>query len=343
MEPELGVVERWLSVLRAEQARLPEAMSRPDLSQLGYHSQPAVEDADSGLVSVRFFRGGVELGERGEPPFSLPIEVTSLGTATFTAVATVSLGATTTSAPVSVTFIGPPSGVAVGPSKLIGELQYSDSFTIGETAGSPERQAYAPHTYPLPAGVELVENTHGGPGQSWGAGQFSIATDASNFPTGAAPYPVTSGAGLDTGFTQRGGGGDWSLPYGPSADFIVQFDYVQQPDRVDVTIGARPGGIGDPGNLSILFRTTDHPSLPEVGIYNAGVGEFDTGLASRIPAANEWNNYAIRVNLAARTIEVFTKEVSRGVIDLNGLRGGAYASLLDNAFVGIGGAGNDRQ
>jgi len=187
-----------------------------------------------------------------------------------------------------------------------------------------------------------VENAYGNAEQAWGSGPFSIATDAANLPTGAAPYPGTSGAGSDTGFTQRGRGGYWSLPYGLSEDFIVQFDYVQQPDRVDVTIGSGAGGIGDAGNISLFFRTTGS-ALAQVGIYNSGVGEFDTGLTTAIPAANEWNNYAIRVNLAARTIEVFTREVSRGVLDLNTLRDGAYAPFLSNAFVGIGGAGNDRQ
>ncbi len=301
------------------------------------------DDVDGTVASVRFFRGGIEVGVREEAPYSISLEVATLGAAVFTAVATDNLGAVTTSAPVSVTFTGAPRGVAVGSSKLIGTLQYSDSFTIGEAAESPERQEYVAQTHPLPAGVDLVENTHGNGEQWWGSGPFSIATDASNFPTAAAPFPGSSGAGSDTGFTQRGGGGDWSLPYGLGADFVIQFDYVQQPDRVDVTIGSGDEGIGGAGNLSIFFRRTGHPTLPEIGIYNPQVGEIDTGLTSGIAAANEWNNYAIRVNMAAQTIEVFTKEESRGVIDLATLRDGAYAPYLDNAFVGIGGAGNDRQ
>jgi hypothetical protein len=234
------------------------------------------------------------------------------------------------------------AGVAVGSSSLIGQLQYSDSFTIGAGAATPERQGYAAQTYPLPAGVDAVENNHGNPAQAWGSGPFSIATDAANLPTGSAPYPGTSGAGSATGFTQRGGGGDWSIAYGLDSEFIIQFDYVQQPDRVDVSIGSTGSNIFGAGNLSLFFRTTGN-ALPEVGIFNAGVGEFNTGLTTGIPAANEWNNYAIRVDIPGRAIEVFTNEVSRGVIDLATLNGGAYAPFLDNSFVGIGGAGNDRQ
>ncbi len=300
-------------------------------------------DPDGSVASVQFFRGTTPVATRTAPPFAVTLEATSLGEAVFTAAVTDNLGEVTVSAPVTVTFVGTPPGVAVGASRLIGTLQYSDSFTIGESAATPERQSYGAQTYPLPGGVDLVENSHGNPEQAWGSGPFSIATDAAHFPTAVAPYPGSSGAGSDTGFTQRGGAGDWSLPYGLSDDFVIQFDYVQQPDRVDVTFGSGPGGIFDPGNVSLFFRRSGHPTFPEIGIFNIGIGESDTGLKSFIPSANEWNNYAVRVNRTARTIEVFTREVSRGVIDLTTFRDGAYAPLLDNAYVGIGGAGNDRQ
>lgn len=52
VEPELGVVERRLGVLRTEQARLPEAMSRPDLSQLGYRSLPEAMPVGEKWVQV---------------------------------------------------------------------------------------------------------------------------------------------------------------------------------------------------------------------------------------------------------------------------------------------------
>ena len=237
-------------------------------------------------------------------------------------------------------------GVPVGSSSLIGSLHYSDTFSIGTGVIVPSRVGYVAQTYPLPAGVDAVESTYGNPARNWGSGPFSIATDASNFPTGGAPYPGSSGAGSDTGFTQTGGGGDWSIPYDLSSNFVLQFDYVQQPDRVDVTFGPTSSNIGGLGNLSLFFRTTAHPSFPEIGIYNAGVGEFNTGLTSGISSANQWNNYAIHVNVAANTIEVFTNEISRGIVNLTTLNGGAYAPFMNassNDFVGVGGAGNDRQ
>ena len=78
-------------------------------------------------------------------------------------------------------------------------------------------------------------------------------------------------------------------------------------------------------------------------MYSPGIGEFDTGLTTSIAAPNTWNNYAVRVKLADRTIEVFTNQISRGVIDLKTVRDGAYAGVMANDFVGLGGAGNDRQ
>ena len=235
------------------------------------------------------------------------------------------------------------AGVSVGSSTLIAALQYSDSFTIGAGATVPARTGYGAQTFPLPAGVDAVENTYGNPAAAWGNLPFSIATDASNFPTGGSPYPGGSGAGSATGFTQRGGGGDWSIPYDLSNDFVIQFDYVQQTDRVDISIGTTGSNIFGAGNLNIFIRTTANPLFPEIGIFNPGVGEFNTGLTSGIGSANQWNNYALRVNIPAQTLEVFTNETSRGVINLATLNGGAYAPFLSNDFVGIGGAGNDRQ
>ncbi len=240
------------------------------------------------------------------------------------------------------------AGVRVGESALIGELHYSDTFTIGAGAATAERQSYLPGTFPLPAGVGAVENTYGNPAASWGDGpepasRWSINTDAVNLPTATAPYPGSSGAGSDTGFTQRGGNGDWGIPYGLTNHFVVQTDYVQQPDRVDITVGGTPGDIFAADNLSVFIRIDNHPALPEVGIFNVVAGEFDTGLESPIGSASQWNNYALRIDVPGDIIEVFANEISLGVLDLATLNGGAYAGILSNAYVGTGGSGNDRQ
>ena len=231
-------------------------------------------------------------------------------------------------------------GVEVGSSTLIGELDYSDTFTIGAMSPTVARQSYPAQGFPLPFGVEVVEDAHGNAPANWPSDGWSIATDTAVNP-GVTGYQGTSGAGSDTGMTQRGGGGDWSIPYGLRDVFVVQSDSVQLDDRVDFTIGQTPGNIFGAGNISIFFRKTAHPSFPEIGIFN-GALESDTGLESGIGGTKVWFNYALLVDVPNETIEVFVNEESRGVIDLTTVGGGAYAGILNNAFVGIGGAGNDR-
>lgn len=231
--------------------------------------------------------------------------------------------------------------VTVGSSALIGELDYSDTYTIGAGSPIPARQTYTVQGFPLAAGVDAVENNHGNTPRFWGSSNWSIATDASNNPGGFG-YPGASGAGTADGFTQRGGGGDWSIAYGLRDQFVVQVDSVQQPDRVDITVGDTASNIFGAGNISIFFRETGHPSFPEIGIFNGGVGELDTLLNSGIAGNNEWHNYALLVDVSDETIEVFVDENSLGVLDLVNDFGGAYSGILSNSFVGTGGAGSDR-
>ena len=237
-------------------------------------------------------------------------------------------------------------GIAVGDSTLIGELDYSDSFTIGENALSDSRKAYAPQAFPLPAGVEVIENSYGNPAVSWPFNAWSIATDAAVNPGGFG-YFGGNGSGSDSGMTQRGGGGDWSIPYGIRNNFVIQSDFVQLPDRVDFTIGGTPNTIGGADNLNVFFRQTGTSPWFEIGIYNSTIGEKDTGLNSDIAVRNGaintgWNNYALLVDVDNETIEPFVNEQSKGVIDLKVIHGGAYAGILNNSFIGIGGAGSDR-
>ena len=237
-------------------------------------------------------------------------------------------------------------GVAVGDSTLIGELDYSDSFTIGADAINESRKAYAAQRFPLPAGVEVIENSYGNPTVSWPSNAWSIATDTAVNPGGFG-YFGGNGAGSDSGMTQRGGGGDWSIPYGIRDVFIIQSDFVQLPDRVDFTVGGTPNTIGGADNLNIFFRQTGTSPWFEIGIYNSSIGEKDTGLSSDIAVRNValntgWNNYALLVDVQNEMIEAFVNEELKGVIDLNVIHDGAYAGILNNSYIGIGGAGSDR-
>jgi len=224
-------------------------------------------------------------------------------------------------------------------SALIDDRDYSDTFTLTAYGGRLGRVASATAESP-PA--THVEDNHGNPPRTWSSGMWSLSTDAAAWGTGVSPYPGTSGAGSDTGITQRGGGGDWGIEYGLRHDFVVQTDFVQTADRVDITAGAARDTIAPPYGLSVFFRTTGHAG-PEIGLYSSATAEVDTGLTSGIPVAGQWHNYAVRFNQVSRELEVFVDQVSRGVIDLDTIAGGAFSSYaLSNAAVSIGGAGGNR-
>ncbi|NRB45002.1 MAG: LamG domain-containing protein, partial [Verrucomicrobiales bacterium] len=211
---------------------------------------------------------------------------------------------------------------------------------------SESRKAYPAQGFPLPAGVEVIENSYGNPTVSWPSNAWSIATDTAVNPGGFG-YFGGSKSGSASGMTQRGGGGDWSIPYGIRDIFVIQSDFVQLPDRVDFTIGGTPNTIGGADNINIFFRQTGTSPWFEVGIYNSTIGEKDTGLNSDIIVRdpdlnNGWNNYALLVDVKNETIEVFVNEQSKGIIELKVIHDGAYAGILNNQFVGIGGAGADR-
>lgn len=263
----------------------------------------------------------------------------------------IGLALATVAMPATAAMVG--SGVPVGNSDLIAPLDYSDTFTGSDFGGLNDRDGvggyplsiidYPPPGNGIPGEGLAVEDNHGNPPQTWTDWKWSIARDATVNP-GTAGYPGGSGAGSDTGMTQTGGGGvDWGIEYGLRNNFVVQADLVQTVDRIDVTAGAVRDMIFDPGNLSVFFRTTDHPDYPEIGLFNAGIGEFDTGLNSGIAAPCEWHNYAVNFDLDEKRLEVFVDEVSRGVVDLATVGGGVFADLvLSNEAVGIGYAGGDR-
>ncbi len=81
-----------------------------------------------------------------------------------------------------------PTGVEVGASALIGTLDYSDTFTIGESSPIAGRQSYPAQGFPFPPGVEVVEDAHGNAAASWASDAWSIATDTAINPGGTG-YP----------------------------------------------------------------------------------------------------------------------------------------------------------
>jgi hypothetical protein len=236
-------------------------------------------------------------------------------------------------------------GVPVGNSSIIGTLDYSDTFTGTADGGSNSFRVYAPALQPAPA--YAVENTYGNPavnfqtqGQGPGVGEFSFAADGPGLPglvNGSPAYPGSSGAGSATGFTQTGNGTDYGILFGLRTRYLVQVDAVALDDRIDITTGGIPGTIFQGNSLSIFFRGDGSGNA---SLFN---GSLDTPIQAHIPGFttgltndNQWHNYGVLFDQAARTIELFVDEQSKGVIDLTTFAGGTYQNF-SNAAVGVGG------
>jgi len=221
------------------------------------------------------------------------------------------------------------TGVAVGSSRLIVDLDYSDTFTGTEAGGMAGRDW---GVYPVPAAGLPVENCYGNPQQQWPEAYWSINADDNALP-GNTPWPGGSGAGSETGMTQTGGnGGDWSIAYGLRTDFVVQVDAVQCDDRFDIWISSSSvDTFFDSKALAVFFRGSDYTGgWGKIGIYHNG--EFDSGLTSTAPLG-EWHNFAVHFMLDENKIEILTDEISLGVVDLKAL---LPDTDFSNAFVGCG-------
>ncbi len=227
------------------------------------------------------------------------------------------------------------TGVPVGSSRLIVDLDYSDTFTGTEVGGIASRDW---GVFPVPADGLAVEDLYGNPQVQWPEGHWSINSD-DNALDGATLYPGGSGAGSETGMTQSGGSGsDWSITYGLREDFVVQVDAVQCGDRFEIWTSASDSFF-DSQALSVFFRGSDNtgPYSP-IGLFHNG--EYDSGLTPTAPIG-EWHNFAVHFMLDQKKIEVFTDEVSLGVVDLTQV---LPDTDISNAMVGIGwwGGGSDR-
>lgn len=225
------------------------------------------------------------------------------------------------------------TGVAVGSSDLIADLDYSDTFT-GTDAGGIAGRSWG--TYPVPIEGLAVEDCYGNPQAQWTEAAWSINADDSALP-GATLWPGGSGAGSATGMTQTGGGSsDWSIAYGLRNDFVVQVDAVQSKDRIDIWISAGDSFF-DGQALAVFFRGSDYAGTwGDIGIYHNG--EFDSGLTSIAPIG-EWHNFAVHFMLDEMKLEIFTDETSLGVVDLTQI---LPDTDISNARVGYGwGSGGD--
>jgi hypothetical protein len=235
-------------------------------------------------------------------------------------------------------------GVPIGSSTLVKVLDYSDTFTTSDNGGLPDRDGIggwplSTVDYPVngaPGEGLAVEHCYGNPQQYWCDYNFSIRTDATALYREWYPQnPFSgSGAGSDTGMIESGGyTDDGGFAYDLRERFVVQYDAIQSSsDRTGITFGplnpaADPWDVcnlANPDTFSIFIRTTGN-AYGDVGIWNSGVGEVNTGLTSPIMYGEEWHNYALLVDTIARTVQVFIDEVSIGTINIDTVGGGVFA------------------
>lgn len=230
------------------------------------------------------------------------------------------------------------AGVAPGNSLLIapGKLQLADTFDAGVNGRTSTGEV------PATGSPELqVERVFGNAPRSWPAGLWALHRDGNAW----SPYPGTSNNGSAAGITQSvAASADWGVAYDLASDFIVQADWVQTGDRVDLTASNVPSSIAGAHGISVFFRASGS-ALPEVGIYNAAVGELpalDAGSGQPIRsgiAAGTWHNYAVRFDLAGGYLSVYVDEELRGIVNLATFHGGVLLGKLDastNDFVSVG-------
>lgn len=239
------------------------------------------------------------------------------------------------------TSVGPGgTGVAAGNSSLIQTYDYADSFTTGQS-GSYRAGA---DIFPVSATDARVESRYGNPSRTWDV-QWSLNQTKSN--TLTSRYPGETGAGSATGVTQSGSAGEtnWGFQYGSLRNnVLVQYDGVQLTDRMNLTLkGAGTTGIDDGSGLSVFIRDQTIYGSRSIGIFRAGLGEFNPVFTSGIALPDTWNNYAAQFDFATKRISIYTNEVLRGVIDLStvttGMQSGSWANLsYSTEFVTYGGA-----
>ena len=224
------------------------------------------------------------------------------------------------------------AGVAVGGSKLIGVLDYSDTFTVGTTA-RPDGL----YNNNGGGGYNIETSYNGYPSVTWlPTGNFSFNSSGTAFGGGSyPPYPGNTGnSGAATGMAQSGGG-DFNFTYGGARNhFIVQADatFFASADRVDIGSYAVAGaGIGSANSLTVIFRRG------AISLYNGT--ETATGFTTGV-AGNDftWHNYAVEFDKTANTISFFVDEIFKGKLDLTSFAGGIYQAYSSAAIgLGVGG------
>lgn len=221
-------------------------------------------------------------------------------------------------------------GVAVGESTLVGDLMWSDTFTIAGRCNDGYYNWVGEGVSARVDHVYALERMAGGTQWRRPSG-FSFNTPAS----AVAEYGgnSTGNDGAAGGFAQSGGGAE---------DGLVVFRGVL-PSRVIFQADARftcdcfriATCYSDiPWRANSFIVNFPRNGSSEISVSAYGGAAVATGLTTGVDDANTaWHNYAVIFDRAAQRVEVFVDEERRGVIDLAGL---GLAMRTDDSLVGFG-------
>jgi len=223
-------------------------------------------------------------------------------------------------------------GVEVGSSSLIGELDYSDTFSFtGPPGSTPSSANPRPEGYSgsNAFGAYNVENTYGNPASVWEGSPFTFAGPA----TAVGHTGATGNPGAVTGFAQNGSG-DSAMTYGSLRDnFVVQFDAIMPntPGRLDINLFVNASDtISANGAMSLFIRRGG-----SIDLFRPGLGDQPTGADTSVIDDFNWHNFAVWFNGPEDEISIYIDEVLQTTIDTTTFAGGAFQNYSTNA-IGFG-------
>lgn len=301
--------------------------------------EASASDVDGSVVLVEVLAAGQVLASWTTPPYTLQTSTLPLGELNLVVRATDNLGGVTVSdgTPIAVRL-----PATVTPMQLIGEVDYSDSFTVGPS-GDPTAEN------PRPSGMYnndsfdgyTIENSFGNPSVKW-TPTTSFSFNLPNNSTGTAITLAALGnPGADTGLAQSGGG-DFNIAYGLRESYVVEVEAILPLDRLDIGTYQAPGdGIGAAGALTVFFRR-DGGSNAGIGLYNGSV-ETAVALSDGTPARtgvidNDWHRFAVHFDRVSGRLGFYVDGILKAGVDLATFGDGAYQTF-SNGAVGVGGAG----
>ena len=220
-------------------------------------------------------------------------------------------------------------GVPVGSSTLVGDLMWSDTFTIAGRCADGYYNSVGQGTEARVDKAYALERAAGG--TQWRRpADFSFNTPGS----AVADYRGNSvgNDGAAGGFAQSGGGANALVVFRGVLPSRVVFQADARFTSSCFSIVTCNSDIPWPSNSFVVKFPRYGTSAISVAAY--GGADVATGLTTGVADANaQWHNYAVVFDRPAQRLELFVDEASRGTVDLAAL---GLSIRTDDALIGFG-------